>query len=92
MKIKDKGSDPKCVTVLLHGVPSVGLVDTGADITIIGGELFKRVAALAKLKKRHFKRVDKTPKTYDQRSFTLDSHLDLDTEFNSKVLHTPVYV
>ena len=80
------------VTVLLQGVLSIGLVDTGADITIIGGELFKRVAAKARLKKWDFKRADKTPKMYDQRSFTLDGRLDLDIEFHNKVLHNPVYV
>ena len=43
---------------------------------------------MARLKKRDFKRADKTPKMYDQRSFCLD----LDIEFDNEVLHTPVYV
>ena len=33
-----------------------GLIDSGADITIIGGSLLKRVAALAHLKKRALKK------------------------------------
>ena len=40
-----------CVTVLLHGVPVTGLVDSGVDITIMGGELFRRVAVATKLRK-----------------------------------------
>ena len=33
------------VTVNLQGVPVEGIVDSGADITIINGEVFKKVAA-----------------------------------------------
>ena len=33
----------------VQGVPMEGVVDSGADITIIGGEMFKRVASVAKL-------------------------------------------
>ena len=43
----------------IAGVPAVGLVDTGDDITIMGSELFKKVAAVASLKKRQFKPADK---------------------------------
>ncbi len=32
LELKDGGSDPKCVTVLLQGVPATGLIDSGADI------------------------------------------------------------
>ena len=42
----------------------IGIIDSGADITIIGGELFKKVATGAKLKKRDFKKPDKVPRTY----------------------------
>ena len=38
VRISDKGSESQCVRVLIQGVPSVGLVDTAADITIIGGD------------------------------------------------------
>ena len=74
------------------GVPAVGLVDTGADITIMGSELFKKVAAVAGLKKQQFKLTDKQPHTYDRRQFKLDGRLDLDVSFNNKTMHTPVYV
>ena len=36
-------------------MPTSDIIDTGADITIMGGELFKKVAAAAaRLKKRDF--------------------------------------
>ncbi len=59
--------------MLLQGVPATGLIDSGADITIMGGELFKTVAVAAKLKKKDLQKADKTPKTYDQKVFSLDA-------------------
>ena len=61
----------------MQGVPAYGLVDTGADITIIGGKLFKRVATVARLKKHHFKKAYKIPRTSDQKTFKLDGRMDL---------------
>ena len=54
VRVKDKGSKPQYVNVQVQGVPTSGIIDTGADITIMGGELFKKVAAAARLKKRDF--------------------------------------
>ena len=54
----DKGSRQRCARVEVQGVEALGAVDTGADITIMGGELFKKVAAVAQLKKKDFKSVD----------------------------------
>ena len=76
----------------IAGVPAVGLLDTGADITIMGSELFKKVATVAGLEKRQFKPTDKQPHTYDRRQFKLDGQFDLDVSFNNKAMHTPVYV
>ena len=76
----------------LAGVPASGIVDTGADITIMGPELFKKVAAVAKLKKRRLKKADKVPHTYDRREFKLDGRLDLDINFNDKTMNTAVYL
>ena len=92
VELEDGGSDPKCVTVLLQGVPATGLIDSGADITIMGGELFKTVAVAAKLKKKDLQKADKTPKTYDQKIFSLDGRLVLSIEFDGKSLTTPVYL
>lgn len=69
-----------------------GMIDTGADITILGGNLFKKVATIAKLKKRDFHPADKIPKNYDQRLFQLDGCLDLDISFGERTMRTPVYV
>lgn len=49
--VYDKGSKPHCANVNVQGVLMSRVVDSGADITIMGGEMFKRVA-VAKLKKR----------------------------------------
>ena len=92
VRINDKGSQQQYATVQLQGVPARGIVDSGADITIVGGELFRRVAAAAKLRKSQLKRVDKVPKTYDRKTFTLDGRIDLDLTFDDVTMNTPVYI
>ena len=52
VRVRDRGSHPQCVRVKIHCVPVEGIIDSGADITIIGGGLFRKVAAVARLKKR----------------------------------------
>lgn len=59
--VKDTGSRAQLAAVNVQGVPARGLTDSGADITIIGEELFKRVANVARLKNKDFRRADKTP-------------------------------
>ena len=76
--VSDKGSKPHCAKVNVQGVPMNGVVDSGADITIMGGEMFKHVAAVGKLRKKDFKSSDTTPHNYDQHPFHLDGRLDLD--------------
>ena len=90
--VQDGGSHSQCVKVQVQGVPVYGLIDTGADITIIGGKLFERVATVARLRKRHFKKPDKIPRTYDQKTFTLDGRMDLEITFDDKTMCTPVYI
>ena len=92
VRVQDKGSQPQSVRVVVAGVPVDGVVDTAADITIVGAEAFKRIAAVAKLKKRDLKPADKTPRTYDQKVFHLDGRLDLDITFQEQTMKTPVYV
>ena len=92
VRVPDEGSISQCVKVQVQGVPAYGLIDTGADITIIGGKLFKRVAIIARLKKRNFKKADRTPKTYDQRTFKLDGRMDLEVTFDGRTICTPVYI
>ena len=89
-RIEDQGSGLRKIKVEIAGVPAVGLVDTGADITIMGLELFKKVAAIAGLEKRQFKLTDKQPHTYDRRQFKLDGQLDLDVSLIIIKVHTCV--
>ncbi len=85
-------SQARYANVDLQGVPARGVIDSGADITIIGGDLFKQVATVAKLRKKDFRSADKTPRTYDQRPFVLHGCMDLDITFGGKTMSTPIYV
>ena len=60
LRVNDKGSKPQFADVLIQGVPTTDIIDIGANITIIGGELFQKVAAAVRMK-RDFKRADKVP-------------------------------
>ncbi len=91
VRVRDQGSRPRCAKVEIQGVPAFGIVDSESDITIIGGELFKKVAAVAKLRKRDLK-SDKSPHNYDGQPFILDGRLDLDISFKGKSMCTPVYI
>ena len=92
VRVQDKGSKSQLALEELAGVPARGIVDTGADITIMGPELFKRVASVAKLKKRELKKADKVPHTYDRHEFKLDGCLHLDINFNDKTMNTAMYL
>ena len=92
VRVSDKGSESLYARVLIQGVPAYGLIDSGADITIICGDLFRRVATVARLRKRDFKKADKTPRTYGQKPFTLDGRMDLDITFGDLTMSTPVYI
>ena len=41
VRVFDTGSKPQSARVVLAGVPIHGIVDSGADITILGGDMFK---------------------------------------------------
>ena len=86
------GSSPRHAHVEVQGVPTEGVIDSGADITIMGGDLFKRVASVARLKKKNFKPADKVQRSYDQRPLSLDGRIDQDITFCGTTLKTPVYV
>ena len=43
VRIEDKGSRPHKVIVNLHGLPVQGVIDSGADITIMNGDTVKKV-------------------------------------------------
>ena len=49
-----------------------GVIDSGAEISIINGILFRKIAAVARLKRSQLKPPDRIPKTYDRKVFQLD--------------------
>ena len=92
VRVDNKGSHAQCVKILVGEVPMYGIVDTGADITIMGGTMFRKVATAAKLRKRNFKDPDKQPLTYDQRPFKLDDMIDMEIKFKDKLIKILVYI
>jgi len=58
----------------------------------MGGELFKKIAKAAKLKKKDFKQADRTPCMYDKKQFKLHGRMDLQVAFDGKVLVSPIYI
>ena len=92
IEVDDKGSHPRRAPVEIQGVPALGLVDSGADITIIGPDLFKKVAATARLKKKDFKPANKSPRTYTCEPFALHGRMDLEISFGERMIRTPVFV
>ena len=50
---------PQSATVKIEGVPITGIIDTGSDITIISGDMFKIVIVKAGLMKEEFKTANK---------------------------------
>lgn len=92
VRVDDRGSKPQVAVVDVQGVPTEGIIDTGSDITIMGAELFKKVAAVAHLKKSQLKRPDKVPYMYDHQTFKLDGKLELDITFQDQTMLTPVYL
>lgn len=90
VRIQDQGSKPQKAKVVVGGVPMSGVIDTAADVTIVGGEMFKKVAAVAKLRKKDFKPVDKTHYNYDKKPFRLDGKLELDVSFQDCTMTTDI--
>lgn len=89
VRVSDRGSQSQCVKVQVQGVPAYGVLNSGADITIMVGMLFRKGATITRLKRRDLKRPDKTTRNYDQTPFTIDGRMDLDITFNSKTMRTP---
>ena len=58
----------------------------------MSGTLLRKVAVVAKLRKKDLKPPDKTPCGYDRRPFKLHGKMDLTISFEGKVLTTPVYI
>ena len=67
IRVPDSGSHSQLARVDVQGVPADGIVDTAADITIMGGKLFALVAATAKLRKRNFRKPDNSEELRQER-------------------------
>lgn len=85
------GGQPRQALVEIQGVPALDIVDTAADITIMGLSLFKKVAVLARLKK-DFKPADKCHHTYTHELFKLHGCMDLNITFGERTMRTPVFI
>ena len=59
---------------------------------IIGPDLFKKVAALARLKKEDFKPADNSPRTYTHEPFRVHGHRVLDITYGERTMRTPVFI
>ena len=75
------GDSPESATVNIEGVAVTGIIDTGPNITIISGDMFKTVIAKARLKKEEFKTVDNQAFTYNKQHITLDGQVDTNISF-----------
>ena len=88
--VRDRGSRPRRAEVQIGGVLAWGIVDSGADITIIGKDLLQTIAAVSKLRKRDCKNPDRVPRTYDRKPFTLHGMLELEISFAERKMKTKV--
>ena len=75
------GDNPQSATVNIEGVAVTGIIDTGPNITIVSGDMFKTVIAKARLKKEEFKTVDNQTFTYNKQHITLDGQVDTNISF-----------
>ena len=70
----------QCVMVHIQGVPVYWLLDSGADISIIGGDLLIS------------SRLTKSQEPTTRSPFKLNGRIDLDVAFEDKMLRTSIYV
>jgi len=90
--VADEDSKSQKARVIVGGVPLSGIIDSGADITIMGGTAFKKMAAVAKSKKWDFKSPDKVPRNYDRQPFHIDGKIEVNIEFDGRIMKTPIYI
>ena len=70
---------------MVQEVPADGVVDTWAAITIMGSDIFRKVASVNKVKTRELIPRDWT---YNQKVFSLDRCINLDLSFGGKMIKT----
>ena len=59
---------------------------------IMGWKLFKRIAAIARLRKRDFHPADKTSVAYGRQPFSLHGKMSLSISFGGREMVTPIYI
>ena len=77
---------------MVEGVPIVGLIDTGFDITIMRGDQFYDMMKEANLNINHLKPTEQRTCTYDQKPITLDGQIDMKITFGEKTIVSTVFV
>ncbi len=63
-----------------------------ADITIMNGDMLKKISIAVRLKKKDLRPADKSPRAYNRQPFTLDGRMDLEIAFGERAMTTPVYI
>ena len=66
------GTECRCVEVYIEGIPVIGLIDTGLDITIVCGDLLYHIISTAGLEASNIRSTDQRACTFDQKQITLD--------------------
>ena len=66
---------------MVEGVPIIGLIDMGSDITIMRGDQFYDMVKEAHLSIQYLKPTEQRARTYDQKPITLDGQIDM------KIIH-----
>ena len=92
IQVADLDSSVKHASVVVQGVHCKGVINSGSDVTIVGGRLFKKIAVVARLRKRDFRPADKTPIAYGRQPFTLHGKMSLRISFQDREMVTPVYI
>ena len=90
--IQSTPTTPKCVEVQIECVPVRGIIDTGSDITILSGTVFREIVTMCNLEKKHFKPADRRAYTYGSHPLSLDGQMDLHIKFGEKCICETVYV
>ena len=85
-------SKARHVKVKIEGIPVTGIIDTGSDITIINGKLFKNVVDAAQLSSEAFKPANKQACAYSGQPIALDGQMDVTISFESHDIRTTIYV
>ena len=70
IQVADEGSQSQLAHVIIQGVPTDGVIDRVADFTIMGQELFARVAAAKTLLKKNFWKPASSHELMTRRPFT----------------------